>query len=233
MNLIKTPLEKATGALDICDRRLAGFQSDRTAKAAQVEETADFDASFGLREELAVIDRKIAAATAARDHAAGQVERAQREAAEAEDDRRHAAAQKLARAGEKLTLDVVALSEKLADALAALEANRAQVDATNEVRGSRPFVVDGERRIREVPGREVPAVTRRETQWVDDQGNRPTQYVERGGEMIPAFLAGQFKRREVEVVEVSRRFEPSRMPSRLASETRLVDLHGRQLWPIR
>jgi len=231
MSLIKTSLEKAVGALEICTRRLADFESERAAKAAQVDETTDFDEGFALREELAVIARKIESATVARDHAAGQVDRAKAEAAEAEADRRHATAQKIARAGEKLTLDVVAAAERLADALAALEANRAEVDAANEVRGSRAFVVDGEARLRQIPAREVPAVTRREMAWINAKGERPMNLIMRNGELVPAGMSGDYVFREVEVVESLARFEPARMPVRLSDAIELVGLRGERLWP--
>lgn len=231
MNLMKTPLEKFRGALEVATRRLADFEAERASKAAQVEATSDFDAGFALREGLVVLDRKIEAAIAAKDHAAGQVERAQKEADQAEADRRHAAAQKLARAGEKLTLDVAAAAEKLADLLTALQANRAQVEEANAVRGGRPFIVDGERKVREMPAREMPAVTRREKAWVDAAGERPSQLVERDGRLVPAGGRGDYTFQEVEVVEQAARHLPAVMPERFADAFHIVDLHGRRIFP--
>lgn len=232
MSLIKTPLEKAAGALEAAERRLADFESDRGEKLAQAEASADFDAGFALREEVSTLDRKINAALVARDHARQQLERAQADAAQGEADRRHAEAKKLARAGEKLTLDVAAAAERLAGLLADLEANRASIEKANGVRGHRDFIVDGERRVREVPARDVPAVTRKEKAWVDANGNRPSQLIMRSGEMVPAHMSGDYNYRTVEVLESPARYIPASMPGgRFADEIRLVGLKGERLFP--
>lgn len=231
MALLKSPLERAAGALEISERRLADFERERADKLAQADASVDFDAGFMLREEVATLDRKINAAQVARDHARQQLDRAQAEAAQADADRQHAEAKKLARAGEKLTLDVAAAAERLAGLLADLEANRAAIDEANRARGRRDFIADGEHRVRAVPARKIQAVTRKEKAWVDRNGNRPSQLVMRNGEMVPAGMSGDYTYRTVEVMESPARFVPAAMPARFADEIRLVGLKGEKLWP--
>ena len=231
MALLKTALERATAALDAAERRLADFEGERADKLAQAETSTDFDAGFALREEVATLDRKINAAQVARDHARQQLARAQAEAAQADADRKHVEAKRLARAGEKLTLDVAAAAEKLAGLLADLEANRAAIEEANSVRGPRDFIVDGEHRVRAIPGREVPAVIRKEKAWVDSNGNRPSQLIMRDGRMVPIGMSGDFTYRTVEVVESTARFVPAGAPPRFAEVTALMGLDGATLWP--
>lgn len=231
MTLLKSPLERAAGALEVAERRLSAFERDRDAKAAKAEAEADFDAGFAIRGEVATLDRKINAAQVARDHARQQLERAQADAAQADADRRHADAKRLARAGEKLTVDIASAAERLAGLIADLESNRAAIDEANRVRGHRDYIVDGEKRVREVPAREVLAVTRKEKAWVDANGNRPGLLVTRDGKMVPAHMSGDYTYRTVEVPVSAARFEPASMPGRFADEIRLVGLKGERLLP--
>lgn len=224
--------EKAAAAVPKAEEVLARHVADGAAHAAAKPDGSDVEALIAWKRLSADYDLRVEAAEEAvkfaRQAAADQAAKA----AEAEADRRHAAAQKLARAGEKLTLDVVAAAERLAEALGALSANRAQVDAANDVRGPRPFIVDGERKVREVPGREVPAIVDRDFAWVDQDGNRaPLSQVATFGRPASGAEWNGYTYREVESVIFPARTEPPTMPERLGEVTRLVDLHGRRLWP--
>ena len=111
----------------------------------------------------------------------------------------------------------------------------AMLSTSNDARGDRPFIVDGERRLREVAACEIPAVTRREKLWVNAKGERPSQLVERKGKMMPVNTGfgpeGPFTLAEVDVVECAARFVPAQMPARFAEVIRLVDLKGRPIGP--
>jgi hypothetical protein len=232
--LLKTDVEAAEAALIKAEQRLIAFGAERGELAGRLVGEVEYDAHVALQQQIAIADQKIAAAEAARDHASKRLADAKVAAAQAEGDRRHATAKRLAKQGEKLVLDVAAKSEALAEALAALEANRTVVAAANELRGERPFIADGERKIREQPAREIPADVRHEMSWVDPDGNRPSQLRANGaGQLVPADHRGNYTYRQVEVVQSPARREPARMPKRLADEVRLVDLQGRQLWPPR
>lgn len=224
--------EKAAAAVPKAEEALNRHVGDRDAHAAAKPDGSDLEALITWKRLAADHDLRVEAAEEAVKFARGVAADQAAKAAEAEADRRHAAAQKIARAGEKLTLDVVAAAERLAEALAALEANRAQVEEANAVRGSRPYIVDGERKIREVPGQEVPAIVDRDFAWVDPAGNRaPLSLVASAGRPAPGADWNGYTYREVESVLQPARTDPPTMPDRFATAFRLFDLHGRALWP--
>jgi len=230
MVLFTTPIERASGALQSAERRLAAFEQERAAKATSLTGDLDFDTNLALREEIAVLDRKIAAATDAVGQARRNLDVATAAAAEAEADRTHKAAEKLARAGEKLTLDVAAAAEKLAGLLADLEANRAAVEEANANRGGRPPLIDGESRVRSVPGRTIPAQFEWREVWEDGAGNAPYQFREdANGELVPV-LGGYVKRR-VKVQSRAEQVEYGHMPERFAGAITLVNLKGERIGP--
>jgi hypothetical protein len=233
MSPFADPLDKARAALEAAERRLAEFQEQHRAKSAELSQPLDFEENLSAREALAALGRKISAATDARDHARRALTAAEGAHAAAEADRRHAAAQKLARAGERLALDVVATAEKLAAALAALEANRAEVDAANAVRGDRPFIYDGERKLREIPAQTEPPKLEERVVYEDETGGQPTLWVQdpETGEMVPQNGTGSFKKRRKMVQVSEERFVPARMPERLSAAITLVGLRGERLWP--
>jgi len=176
----------ATAALDSAEARLSGFEADRGRKAAALAGDLDYDASLALREEIAILDRKVAAATDARQQARRNLDAAQRAAAEAENERHYKAARKLARDGEKLTLEVAAAAERLAGLVTELETGRKAIEAANANRGDRPFIVDGERRVREVPEKVFPTVYEEIDVWRNSAGDRPVHFQrDANGQMVP------------------------------------------------
>jgi len=235
MSLLATPVEKAAGALEGAERRLADFQARRTTKVAELNAEADFDKNFAVREDLAGIDRLIAAASDAIEHAKTNLASAEAAEAKAKLDAEERRIQKLATDHAKLVIEIPADSEKLAAKIGRAEAMRKQIDDWNATHVDRAFVADGERKLREIPGREVPAILRREWAWVNSAGERPTQHTERDGKMVPLQSgfgpSGPFDYREVEVVESEARYEPGRMPPRFADSVKLYGLKGEVLWP--
>jgi hypothetical protein len=221
----------ATAALKSADARLSGFEAERTTKNAALAGNLDFDANLALRDEIAALDRKVAAATDAREVARRNLGAAQKAAAEAENERQYKAAQRLARDGEKLTLEVAGAAEKLAGLLYALEETRKAVDAANAIRGTRPFILDGERRVREVPEKNFPTVYETMTVWVDpNTGRRPGQYREVNGEFVPADHNGEYVKTTEKVVSRNAYSVPAHMPGgRFASAMKLIGLKGEKL----
>lgn len=224
--------EKAAAALEKAKRDLERIKAQVTQHDLARPDGSDLDQRVDWKRKGRDLVDQMEAAEEVLANATAASERQAQAAIEAEADRRHAAAQKLARAGEKLTLDVVAAAERLAEALAALEANRAQVEEANAVRGERPHIVDGERKLREAPPREFPAVVDREFAWVDPEGKRaPLSQVASFGRPAAGAEWNGYTYREVETVLREAYQIPGQMPERLASAIRLPDLHGRQLWP--
>lgn len=131
-------------------------------------------------------------------------------------------------------LKVLDLSTEIAKRLPAIQAHaeRGRQVAEIAARLGLPPVVDAERELREIPGREIPASIRREMAWVDEKGERASQLRDDGsGRMVPygPNNHGQYKYKEVEVVQSHARTEPPRMPERLAEAIRLVGLKGESL----
>lgn len=223
----------ATAALESAEGRLAGFEADRAAKNAALAGDLDFDANLALRDEIAALDRKVAAATDARELARRNLDGARKAAAEAENERQYKAAQRLARDGEKLTLEVAAAAEKLAALLMKLEADRKTIDEANANRGTRPFIVDGERRVREVPAKDHPTVWETITVWRNEHGHTPCQFrADATGEMVPKD-GGYTKRRE-KVVSRNAWSTPAHVPGGLYRDSiQLIGLKGEKLFPAR
>jgi hypothetical protein len=222
----------ATSALESAEARLAGFEADRATKNAALAGDLDFDANLALRDEIAALDRKVAAATDARELARRNLDGAHKAAAEAENERQYKAAQRLARDGEKLTLEVAAAAEKLAGLLNALEDSRKVIDAANAIRGTRPFIKDGEARVREVPEKNFPTVYETVEVWVDPQtGRRPGQYREVNGQMVPSDHNGNYVKTTEKVVSRNAYFTPAHIPNgRFAENTKIVGLKGERLF---
>ena len=158
-------------------------------------------------------------------------EAAKAEAAQAEQEAgaEHAAAERQAKADEKLVREIIALSEKLAAKRDELTASIARTEEANAKRGTRPFIVDAETRVRQQqrPGR--PAITETRQAWVDSDGKRFADN-KRWDEASMKYVVCP-ERELREVVDVIREEQPSwhEMPTRLADAIKLVDLAGKPL----
>lgn len=154
-------------------------------------------------------------------------------AAEAEKDRDHADAERLAAAHEALHRDK--LPAAMAAVVALLEEDRRMLQAIEErnaARGARPFIPDGETRLRGKPARTEPAQFREEEVWIDGSGRRATVFRRNAaGEDVPEELG--FEKKRVKVQVRSERFLPPELPGgRIADACALVDPRtGRQIWP--
>lgn len=89
-----------------------------------------------------------------------------------------------------------------------------------------PPVADGERLVREIPAKSVPAKSRRVKGWFDRNNEPCPQLIERDGQMVPVGMSGDYSFREIEVVESREQFIPARMPERLGEATVLPGV-----WP--
>ena len=158
--------------------------------------------------------------------AASRVQQAEKEA-----DAAHAAAQKLPAVGEKLTLQALDLQQRLAEVLAKLAENRAQVDAANKVRGSREFIVQGETRVRSTYGKSVSAIVSHDLVWVDADGNTVKDQVY--DERKPGWIKNPAAVAQVKKEFIIRDASPAPLvtPDPFGMAIKLVDLAGKPLWP--
>lgn len=135
-------------------------------------------------------------------------------------------------------LKVFDLSAEIAKRLPVIDAHveRGAEVAKIGARLGLPPVIDAERELREIPGREVPASIRKEMAWVDENGERPSQLqADSSGRLVPCGSNnhGQYQYKQVEVVQRRAETVPPRMPERLAQAIRLVGLKGEPLFPAR
>ncbi|WP_324806367.1 hypothetical protein SH584_08760 [Sphingomonas sp. LY29] len=225
--------ERTTAALESAERRLADFKAEHARKTAALTGDLDFDGSLALRNEIADLALKVAAASDAADQARRNVEVAQRAKAEAETEREYKAAEKSARAAEKLTLEVSSVADRLAGLLGALEASRLTVEAANARRGARPHIKHGEARVREIPQRITPAVFEKRTVWEDGAGRSPAIFRQlQTGELVPS--EGGFTKRVETVVSRAEQVTPAHIPGGLFKDAmRLTGLKGEALFPAR
>lgn len=161
--------------------------------------------------------------------AAEEREAREREAAaNAEADRRHAEVQtKVVPVHQKLIREIEVDQRKLADRLAQAEALRAEIEAANAVRGHRPFIPDGEMKLRCKPGGVEPAVFEERELWLDGAGNEPYQYWGAGEDRRPIEQGYTKQRKKVQVR--AERIVPPQMPPRYAETIRLFDRAGNPL----
>lgn len=231
--MILDPVDRARRAHELDVTRLRNLEAALPELTRSLPADASFDQRVSHKEAVAAYVMRLEAAREAAEHSEAALARAQAAAEEKRGDQRHAAAQKLADKQAKLVVEADAQARKLAAVYAEISKMQSQIDAANAARGSRPFIVDGERAVREIPARDVPAQTRKEKAWIDSAGNRPTFLRDNGtGQLVPADHR-HYEYREVEVVQAPARFEPARMPTRLAAAAVLPDLRGGSLWPPR
>lgn len=227
-----TEIEKQQARRDSAAGRLEEFRAALVALDTAKPNEGDIEAMLAFEERRGAAEARVRIASRALEVAEAGLAAAKADTAAKMKDRTHAEAQKTAEAAAKLTHEIVADAEALAKKLARLEAMRKAVDEANRTRGGRPFIADGERRVREVPGRSIPAVYRMEEVWVDAAGNQPSQVRTRSdGERVDS--AGSSVRQVTRRVEQSpERFEPAYMPDRLSEVIVLPTLSGRgTLWP--
>jgi hypothetical protein len=111
----------------------------------------DADKMFHWRRERRDIEDRVGAAEEALSFARQAATRAAEQAAAVAADQRHTQAMKLEGVEAKLTLEIAADSEKLAQKLAKIVEVREAIEAANKVRGNRPHIGNGEDKARGRP----------------------------------------------------------------------------------
>lgn len=229
MALLFTPVEKA-------QRRLSDIRADLASARARLSPDLDFDAVFNLREDIATLERKEAAAVDALAYAEEQAAKAEAEAAKADaaaqvDAYRREAAREVPGRLNKIGKLQAALAEELA--LVAAHVERA--DEVNRL--AREFgltgVQDGEMLFRGTKARTEPAQHEEREVWQDAEGNQPYQYRQGpDGELVP--IERGFVKKWVRVCVRPEQHTPGNLPGgRLAPAIRLMGLDGQTLWPVR
>lgn len=134
----------------------------------------------------------------------------------------------------KLTVEVGGEAQRLAAKLARHTAMLAEVEAWNASRGARPFIVDGETRVREVPAQDFPAVWQEVEVWKNQHGHTPSQFREVDGELVPDDHNGPYEKVRERVLSSNARHVPASTPGgRFREAIRLIGLKGEALFPPR
>lgn len=233
MAFLSNAVERATSALESAEGRLAGFEAELAVKAKALEGDLDFEASLAIREDMAALERKVAAARDAREQQRRNLEAAKKAEAEAAVDAQAKAAERNAREAAKLALEIGDDAQRIAAKLNRLNELNASVDAFNAVRGTRPFIKDGEARAREVPEKVHPTVYEEMDVWRDASGRTPTEFrVLPNGDHVPKD-GGYTKHRE-KFVSRNEWTTPAHFPGgRFKEAMRLVGAKGEKLFPAR
>ncbi len=229
MGILPTPVEKAT-------RRLADIRNELSAARARLKPDLDFDEGFATREQIAVLERKEAAAVDALAYAEELQTKAAAAAAKAD------AVAELERYNREAKREVPSRLNKIAklqEALAPeLDWLRAHVDRATEMnalaqRFGLPRVVDGETLHRRTKDRTIPAEFDMQDRWVDGAGRTPAVFTKNpAGELVPCEGGFSKVRERVQISE--ERFVPGAIPGgRLCASIRLMLLNGQLLFPTR
>lgn len=210
-------------ALERSTRRLSDHDTARPSGD-------DADELYAWKRERRDLEDRVESDQEALKSSEKRAEQARAEAAEKEHAAEHAAAERQAAVDVRIVGEVAALTAKLAAKLTELEASRSATANANQDRGTRPFIVDAEARVRRrrVPGR--PAITQTIRVLVDEKGERQAQQFHDGAGMAH----WRHGLRQVEVEEIVCQALPDvveTLPT-LSGEIRLVDLEGRQIWPL-
>ncbi|ADJ22484.1 hypothetical protein Hden_0663 [Hyphomicrobium denitrificans ATCC 51888] len=195
--------------LPAAETKLAELEAKRPHSADPAEHIKWIEECDAARRNVEALRGALAIATA---------EAAKAEAAQVESNANveHAAAEKQAKADEKLVRAAFTAIERASDAIEALVASNAAIEAANAIRGQRAWIADAETRVRQRPGGTIDAVFEDRTFWCDSAGNQPTIFVtdRETGEMRPQ-EAGYSRRVERVCVQPERIIPPT-MPDRLA-----------------
>lgn len=220
--------DKASAAVDRNRAALTRSTTRLTEHDAARPAGDDADELFAWRRERRDLEDRVESDKEALAFAEAAATKAQDEAAEREADAAHKAEERRAEADRKLITEIDALARKLAAKRDELTASIERTAIANAARGSRPYILDAETRVRQKPGKVIPAEYRDEVVWSDGSGRRPAVFRQGPeGEMIPTEHG--FVKKTVRVQTRAERIIPVQMPARLADAIKLVDLEGRPL----
>lgn len=198
--------DKLANDLPTAEARLAELEANPPTTADVGEHRDWAEKRDAARREAEAIRSALAIATAE----AAKAEATQRET---DADAEHAAAEKQAADTKPERAALIAIEKAIAAIMVVDERNQA-TEAANSIRGQRAVIVDGETRLRQRPGRTIPAEWRDEIVWSDSAGNRPGVFREVNGEIVP--VEQGFTRRIERVCIRPERVIPPTTPDRLA-----------------
>jgi hypothetical protein len=221
--------EKTADAVSIAEARLASLMEGRGAgrpDGSDLDELIDWKRAAAANElEIESAEESLAFHRAAAARQAAIAE-------QAELGRQYNNCVKLVSVHSKLTIEIVEDSEKLVEKLARHAEIQTAIEQANSIRGERAFIVDGEVKVRQRPGRIKPAEYRDEVIWEDRAGIRCSTFRrDQAGELVPYHANHGFTRKVLKVCQAEEREILPTMPDRLCDAITLVDLHGRQIWP--
>ncbi|HZV17523.1 MAG TPA: hypothetical protein VFF84_02405 [Sphingobium sp.] len=193
--------------------RVESIRNEIVVTKSKRDASADFDEAATLDDQIVTLERRLKLAEGVADGSAGRLQIARSKAQEKAADAEHAAAEKQAADTKPERAALIAIEKAIAAIMIVAERNRA-TEAANSIRGQRAVIVDGETRLRQTPGRTIPAEWRDEIVWSDSAGNRPSVFREVNGEMVP--VEQGFTRRTERVCVQPERVIPPTMPDRLA-----------------
>lgn len=209
--------------------RIVDLRSQVESLRQRKKADQDFDTLDRIDGQLADVERRLRLAEGVAESSAARLADAREKAEAMRADAAYAAAERQAKADEKIVRDIELLARKIADKRDELAASISATAKANANRGARPHIANAEERVRKLPARTVPAVTRREWGWIDAKGGRPSQLRDDGkGKLVPDD-GRPYEWREIEVTVATERFEPATMPESFLSAFKLVDIAGRPL----
>lgn len=223
MGILSTPVEKAT-------RRLADIRAELNTARNRLRPDLDFDEGFATREQIAVLERKEAAAV---DALAYAEELQAKAAAEAEKAVAAAELDRYTREAKREAPSHLNKIAKLQEALAPeLDWLRAHVDRAAEMnalakRFGLPCVVDGETLYRKTADRIISAQFEEREVWLDASGKQISPFLRasHSERVVPAKVRS-------ERVQISdERVVQGEIPGgRLCTNIRLMGLKGESLF---
>ncbi len=164
---------KLANDLPAAEDRLAEIEADPPKSADPAEHLEWVERRDAGRREVEALRSALAIATAE----AAKAEAAQRDA---DDDAKHAAEERQARVDEKLTRAACTAIGRAIATIEALDASNARTAEVNAQRGQRPFIVDAETRVRQIPARTIPDVFEDRVVW-QPADHSPPEFGRRNG----------------------------------------------------
>jgi hypothetical protein len=233
MSVFASFADKTALAVTQAEAKLKSFADALAVHQAQRPDGSDLDALIDWNDKTDPLETRVTLAEEALEFARRAAKEQARVAAKVEQDRAHTAAGKLATVHAKLAVDIAADAEKLAEKLKRLEDLRSSIEAANEVRGDRPMIVDGEFKVRQIPGTTYPARYSEDTVWFDKYGNVVAPQVLESKAYDAKWITNPAAVKQTiakTLLTGEVRATPT-MPTRLADAITLVDLQGKAIWP--
>lgn len=222
--------DEATAALGRAQEMLERVQTERASHVHGRPDGSDLPALVDWKRAAADLAIQEEAANEALEFAVSEQRLAAERAARARAEEQHRQTVKAAGEHARLTREIALAVELLAANLAKSERLRVAIESANAQAPDDLRVIDGETSFRHIPEKHEPA------QYVTSRGWRHVQHGTAPRALTPdgrpLHNARFYELRDAREIATPARVRPGYNPKRFAETLQLVNVEGRQIWPL-